>query len=94
MAREKQSMRAVRYYGPRNIKVENVDVPEPTSDEVLVDVEWCGICGTDLHEYLIGELGDCQLDPQNVNNYRPGHHSNQRKAIWNQGRVLACDHGS
>ncbi|KAJ9636464.1 hypothetical protein H2204_005297 [Knufia peltigerae] len=49
-------MRAARYYGPRNIQVENVNVPEPAHDEVLVDIEWCGICGTDLHEYLIGPV--------------------------------------
>ena len=25
-------------------------------DDVLVEVAWCGICGTDLHEYLVGPI--------------------------------------
>ena len=25
-------------------------------DDVLVEVLWCGICGTDLHEYLVGPI--------------------------------------
>ncbi|MFI7672106.1 zinc-binding dehydrogenase [Actinophytocola sp. NPDC049390] len=42
-------MRALRYDGPQDIRV--VDVPAPTAgpDEVVVDVAYTGICGTDLH---------------------------------------------
>lgn len=42
-------MRALRYEGPRDIRV--VDVPAPTAaqGEVVVDVAYTGICGTDLH---------------------------------------------
>ena len=25
-------------------------------DDVLVEVHWCGICGTDLHEYAVGPI--------------------------------------
>jgi (R,R)-butanediol dehydrogenase/meso-butanediol dehydrogenase/diacetyl reductase len=25
-------------------------------DDVLVQVAWCGICGTDLHEYVVGPI--------------------------------------
>jgi (R,R)-butanediol dehydrogenase/meso-butanediol dehydrogenase/diacetyl reductase len=34
-------------------------VPEPqlkAADDVLVEVAFCGICGTDLHEYLVGPI--------------------------------------
>jgi (R,R)-butanediol dehydrogenase / meso-butanediol dehydrogenase / diacetyl reductase len=51
-------MRAVRFYDKRDIRVE--DVPEPTGvlgdDEVLVAPALCGICGTDLHEFVAGPI--------------------------------------
>ncbi|MGI8334515.1 alcohol dehydrogenase catalytic domain-containing protein [Actinomadura scrupuli] len=50
-------MRAARFHGKRDIRLE--DVPEPTlkaDDEVLVEVAHCGICGTDLHEYVVGPI--------------------------------------
>lgn len=50
------TMRAARYYGNRDIRIEEIEVPEPQPGEVLVEVAWCGICGTDLHEYLDGPI--------------------------------------
>lgn len=47
-------MRAARYHGQRDIRIENIPIPEPSPGECLIEVEWCGICGTDLHEYLAG----------------------------------------
>jgi len=35
--------------GDGQIEVERVPVPEPSPDEVLVEVAACGICGSDLH---------------------------------------------
>ncbi|MDI9985555.1 alcohol dehydrogenase catalytic domain-containing protein, partial [Rhodococcus ruber] len=34
------------------------DLPEPATrpGTVKVEVEWCGICGTDLHEYIEGPI--------------------------------------
>lgn len=37
--------------GTKNIEVKNLPVPEITDDEMLVKVEGCGICGTDVFEY-------------------------------------------
>ena len=47
-------MKAARYYGKGDIRVDDVDEPKPGEGQLLVDVEWCGICGSDLHEYIIG----------------------------------------
>lgn len=49
-------MRAVRYHGPRDVRVE--DLPEETArpGEVEVEVDACGICGSDLHEYVAGPM--------------------------------------
>lgn len=51
-------MRAVRFYGAKDIRVE--DVAEPSRDlapdDVLIAPFVTGICGTDLHEYLAGPI--------------------------------------
>ena len=50
-------MRAARYYGKGDIRVEDVaeaQIREP--DDVLIAPFYCGICGTDLHEYAVGPI--------------------------------------
>ena len=44
-------MKAARLKGPRNIALEEIPVPEISDEEVLVEVRYCGICGTDLHDF-------------------------------------------
>jgi len=45
-------VRALRLYGPHDIRLEDVDPPgRPGPDEVLVAPLRAGICGTDLREY-------------------------------------------
>ena len=38
--------------GEKKIEVRKLPVPEINDDEVLVKVEGCGICGTDVHVFL------------------------------------------
>jgi len=48
---------AARFYAKLDIRLEDVAVPQVKApDDVLVEVAWCGICGTDLHEYLVGPI--------------------------------------
>ena len=48
-------MKALRWHGARDLRLEDVpEPPEPQSHEAVIDVSWCGVCGTDLHEYLEG----------------------------------------
>lgn len=50
-------MKAARWYKAGDIRVE--DVPECQIDDtydVKVKLHWCGICGSDLHEYLMGPI--------------------------------------
>lgn len=49
-------MRAARYHGRGDIRVEDLPEPHAGPGQVQVAVEWCGICGTDLHEYLDGPI--------------------------------------
>lgn len=49
-------MKAALYYGNHDIRIEDVAEPSVGPGQVKVRVEWCGICGTDLHEYLDGPI--------------------------------------
>ena len=50
-----ETMKAALTYEADEIRVENVPLPEYQPNDVLVRVEACGICGTDLH-ILSGHL--------------------------------------
>ena len=47
-------MKKTIYHGIRNISIEDVCDPAPGPGEVKVKIKYCGICGSDLHEYLHG----------------------------------------
>src|SRR5438876_767290 len=50
-------MRALRFHAARDLRIENVaEPPAPGASEVLIRVVSCGICGTDLHEYVAGPI--------------------------------------
>lgn len=49
-------MLAARWHGRRDVRVEELPTPEPGPGEVLIEVGWCGICGTDVEEYREGPL--------------------------------------
>ena len=50
------TMRAARWHGKKDIRIEEIEAPTAGPGQVLIDVAWCGICGTDLHEYLEGPI--------------------------------------
>jgi (R,R)-butanediol dehydrogenase/meso-butanediol dehydrogenase/diacetyl reductase len=50
-------MQALRFHSARDLRIEDLSQPpNPTGDEVVVRVSTCGICGTDLHEYVAGPI--------------------------------------
>jgi (R,R)-butanediol dehydrogenase/meso-butanediol dehydrogenase/diacetyl reductase len=50
-------MKAAVWHGRRDVRIESVPKPPPPPPgQVQVKVAWCGICGTDLHEYEGGPL--------------------------------------
>jgi L-iditol 2-dehydrogenase len=57
MAAER-TMRAVYQVGVNRSEVRQAPVPRPGEREVLVAVKACGVCGSDLHFYTHGRIGD------------------------------------
>jgi (R,R)-butanediol dehydrogenase/meso-butanediol dehydrogenase/diacetyl reductase len=47
-----ETMPAARFFGVREVTVEDVPVPQPGPGEVILEVSHCGICGSDLHFLL------------------------------------------
>ena len=47
-------MKALVYHGNRDLRVQNWPDPTPRPGEALLRVDYCGICATDIEEYLYG----------------------------------------
>jgi len=63
-------MRAVKIHGARDVRL-HARLPEPVlgPGEVLVRVRAVGVCGSDLHYYLEGGIGQAQIEAP----LTPGH---------------------
>lgn len=53
-----ETMRASVLTGPGDLHVEHRPVPVPDRDQVLVRVASVGVCGSDVHYYREGRIGD------------------------------------
>ncbi|MEV4109729.1 alcohol dehydrogenase catalytic domain-containing protein [Nonomuraea sp. NPDC049695] len=49
-------MKALRWYGRGDVRLDDVEVPRPGPGEVLIAVTLCGICGSDVEEYHAGPI--------------------------------------
>jgi (R,R)-butanediol dehydrogenase/meso-butanediol dehydrogenase/diacetyl reductase len=49
-------MKAARFHAREDVRIDDIPEPETTEGAVEIKVDWCGICGTDLHEYLEGPI--------------------------------------
>ncbi len=63
------SMRAARLYGAADLRVEEEPAPAAAACQSLVRVTAVGICGSDLHWYSEGAIGDAKIARPLV----PGH---------------------
>lgn len=48
------------------------EIPQPKENEVLVKLEYVGICGSDLHYYETGAIGNYVVEPPFVLGHEPG----------------------
>ncbi|MRG85234.1 zinc-dependent alcohol dehydrogenase [Salinibacillus xinjiangensis] len=49
-----ENMKVAVYYGPRDLRVERIPIPEIGPHDILLKVKYCGICGSDVHSYKTG----------------------------------------
>lgn len=49
-------MRALRFHGRRDVRLDELPEPVPLADQVTIAVTAAGICGSDLHEYRGGPI--------------------------------------
>lgn len=48
------------------------EIPQPADNEVLVKLEYVGICGSDMHYYETGRISDYVVEPPFVLGHEPG----------------------
>jgi L-iditol 2-dehydrogenase len=51
-------MKAARLYGPGDMRIDDIPMPSPGPGEVLLQVLSVGICGSGVHYFLDGGIGD------------------------------------
>jgi threonine dehydrogenase-like Zn-dependent dehydrogenase len=56
-------------YGPKDLRVEEIELPEPLPNQILVRLKACGICGSDV-ECFEGKSAEGRYD---IGPYTPGH---------------------
>jgi (R,R)-butanediol dehydrogenase/meso-butanediol dehydrogenase/diacetyl reductase len=49
-------MKAARFHARKDVRIEDIPEPELRPRSVKIAVAWCGVCGTDLHEFLEGPI--------------------------------------
>ena len=96
-------MKAAVWHDKLDVRIEDVpDPPPPPPGQIQVEVTWCGICGTDLHEYMGGPVYIPQGAPHPLTRVKApviiGHEMSGRVTALGEGvasfsvgdRVAAC----
>ena len=55
-------MKSVRLHGTGNLQIHDEPVPVAGTGEQLVQIKSVGVCGSDLHWFAEGSIGDAKLD--------------------------------
>ena len=69
---EKKMMKTAVMTALKTVEIQERPVPAPKENEVLVKVEYVGICGSDLHYYESGRIGDFIVEPPFVLGHEAG----------------------
>jgi L-iditol 2-dehydrogenase len=51
-------MKAAVMHGINDVRIETLSQPKPQPDEVLVEIRRVGVCGSDIHYFTHGRIGD------------------------------------
>ena len=76
-----RKMKAAFMQEKGRITLDTIDVPEPAAQEVLIKLKAVGVCGSDVHLFSHGGIGDFQVTPP----YMLGHEA--------AGEVVALGEG-
>jgi L-iditol 2-dehydrogenase len=68
----KGKMKVAVMRGLGKMGYETRDIPQEKENEVLVKVEYVGVCGSDLHYYEFGKIGDYVVKPPYVLGHEAG----------------------
>jgi threonine dehydrogenase-like Zn-dependent dehydrogenase len=82
-------MKALVWHGDRRLAYEDVPDPEPGEDEVVLDVQLAGICGSDLHGYR-GHPGP-RVPPLVLGHEVVGSIDGERYTVYPIAGCGACD---
>ena len=77
-------MKSLRLHGPGDLRLHEEPVPVPGVGEILLRVTAVGICGSDLHWFNDGGIGDARLEKPLV----LGH---EFTALTDEGKRVAVD---
>ncbi len=55
------NMKAWKWHQSRDMRLEEVPKPEPLPHEALIRIEAVGVCGSDIHYYRDGRIGENRL---------------------------------
>jgi len=55
-------MKVLRLHGPSDLRLHEEPVPSPGPGEVLLRVTAVGVCGSDIHWYNDGGIGDARVE--------------------------------
>lgn len=69
---ESKTMKTAVMTDLRKVEIQERPIPAPKENEVLVKVEYVGICGSDLHYYESGRIGDFVVKPPFVLGHEAG----------------------
>lgn len=73
MSKLPETMTAIVAYGPEDYRVKEVPTPKAGKEEVVIKVEACGICGSDLKAYHGADMYWAGEDPWMKAPVTPGH---------------------